>query len=40
MGHEMRKCEFDDKTLKESADMIRSAADNHRENHRDRGVIV
>ena len=36
----MIKCEFDDKTLKGSADMRRSAADNRGENHGDGGVIV
>lgn len=40
MGHEMMKCELNDKTLKESADMMKSAADNHGENHRDRRIIV
>lgn len=40
MEHEMMRCDFDDKTLKEPADRRRRAADNHVENHGDRGVIV
>lgn len=33
------KHELSGKTLKESADMIRSTADNHGENHREQGSV-
>lgn len=35
----MMKHELSGKTLKESADMIRSTADNHGENHREQGSV-